>query len=185
MKRFLEGRSFRDKRSLIIVVTCLALSTPCSAQIGSLLYSVGKMANSAAVRTKSATLKRKPAPYDSLGYARYYIYRSGSFLGSALSCLVYDNNEYVPLSNVQTFIKVDSVLAGDHLFTSRENGRKPVKCHFERGKTYILLVAATSNIKAGRMIVMSPQRVQAEIDKGLFFQKQFALAGLSVRDISY
>jgi hypothetical protein len=118
-------------------------------------------------------------------YANYFIYRSGSFAGSALSCLIYDNNQYVAVANVRTFEKVSNVIPGDHFFTSEVEGNKSIKFHFDPGKTYLIKAYASTNIKKGVLVLMTQDMIKKEIAKGNFFSKKFSKIGLKVEDFSY
>jgi hypothetical protein len=173
----------------VIVIVCIAfLFIECSpAMIGSTVRITSQVAKSEAARSKAQSLKKDTITIkeDTINYASYYIYRSGSFVGSALSCLVYDNNEYVAIANLKTFTKVDNVVPGDHIFTSKVDSKKSVKIHFDPGRTYIIQVLASTTIKEGVIFMMDQERIKKEISKGNFFNDKFTEEGLKIEDISF
>jgi hypothetical protein len=81
-----------------------------------------------AAKNKAYTLSRESPLIsgDSAKYARYYIYRSDRTYGSALAHIIYDNNEYVTLSEVLIFEKYNYVTPGDHFFTSKIDAKESV-----------------------------------------------------------
>jgi hypothetical protein len=173
---------------LLSIVGIAFLIVRCSPSlIATAIVSAPKIVKSEDARNRAQSLKRDSLAIssDSVNYASYYIYRNGSFVGSALSCLVYDNNQYVAIANLRTFEKVDHVIPGDHIFTSKVDSKKSVKVHFDAGKTYIIQVFASTTIKEGVLFMMDQNKIKKEISKGLFFSEKFAEKGLKVDDISY
>lgn len=154
--------------------------------IASVIVNGPKIVKSADARDKAQSLKRNSAMAkgDSVKYACYYIYRSGSVVGSALSCLIYDNNEYVAVANLRTFEKIDHVIPGDHIFTSKMDSKQSIKFHFDSGKTYIIKAFANTTVKKGVLRLMDQGMIQKEISKGRFFKEKFLKNGLKVEDIS-
>ena len=171
--------------ALLCITFLLARCSP--ALIANVVVNGPKIAESADARGKAKSLKRNPTITngDSIKYARYYIYRSGSFVGCALSCLIYDNNEYVGVANVRTFEKVDYVIPGDHVFTSEIDSEKSVKFHFNPGKTYIIKAFANTKVQEGVLVLMNQDMIKHEIAKGNFFNTKFLESGLKVEEISY
>ena len=144
------------------------------------------MAKSASARNQAESLERDSTfvAGDTTAFATYYLYRSGSFIGSALSCLVYDNKEYITDANVRTFEKVD-VAPGEHVFTSEEDAEKTVKMEFEEGKTYLIQIMADTQINEESLLMMDRQMFDKEMSKGKFFSKTFAELGLKAEDFTF
>ncbi len=173
--------------SIIAIICVTFLFESCSPQmIANAVVIVPKIVKSETARNSAQSLKNDSTTLksDSINYASYYIYRNGSFAGSLLSCLVYDNNQFVAIANLKTFVKVDHVVPGDHIFTSKENSKKSVKIRFDPGKTYIVQVFATTTISKGVLIIMDQNKINKEISKGLFFEQKFIENGLKVEDFS-
>jgi hypothetical protein len=155
--------------------------------LGTLPSSTVQIVKSESAKNKAQSLKRTTPIIsgDSSKYTRYYIYRNGSFVGSALSSIIYDNNEYVALAKVQTFEKVDYVIPGEHIFTSQIDAKQNVKFQLDSGKTYIIQALASTSVREGVLLLMNHDMIKKELDKGNFFNKKFLEAGLKVEDISY
>lgn len=173
----------------ILAFFCFIIcSSGCASTFGvaNAAFSSGKAVKGAKNRKKAAEISKDSVLIDdNINYATYYLYRKGSFVGVAASCLLYDNNNYIGVINNKTFEKVENVVPGEHIFTSKENDKHQVSINIEEGKTYIIQVKQSYRIRKGEMSIMNEEMIKREMKKKQHFADKIKEHNIEIENLSF